>query len=157
MLRSRVNGFTVCTPGVLHSWQVGRGGCLRRSDSVSACASICNTYWILQKCVSACATQPTPAHACDVHADLATSTALPKRHRPAIRQERALETFTHWKRLLFGHNGSSSTQASNSQHISKLLGSSTWAMSPLQTDRSLCSHFVQTHLNLLFATTEQPY
>ena len=67
---------------------------------------------------------------------LETNTVSLNAHRQAISPEKALVTFTRWRRLRSGCNGSSSTQNSRgSQHTSKRPESSRPATSLLQTDR----------------------
>ena len=67
---------------------------------------------------------------------LGTNTASLNAHRQAISPEKALVSFTRWRRLHSGCNGSSSTQNSRgSQHISKRPGSSRRGTLLLQTDR----------------------
>jgi len=67
---------------------------------------------------------------------LGTSTASLNAHRQAISPEKALVSFTLWRRLHSGCNGSSSTQNSRgSQRISKRPESSRPGTLLLQTDR----------------------
>lgn len=67
---------------------------------------------------------------------LGTNTASLNAHRQAISPEKALVTFTRWRRLRSGCNGSSSTQNSRgSQHTSKRPENSRPATLLLQTDR----------------------
>ena len=67
---------------------------------------------------------------------LGTNTASLNAHRQAISPEKAPVSFTHWKRLHSGCNGSSSTQNSRgSQPTSKRPESSRPATLLLQTDR----------------------